>query len=148
MNALIAINFQNRRQSVDWNHDQGMLCREREFHVKNDMTIAREEISGPSSQSSPTRAKRMRSPIANDTEYGLHAYMSGTDIQRARRVASQNQASRVAINGLLDDQQAPFGRFRHSGVGRDLASTGSRRSLSQRPSLSDPERKPTARSSL
>jgi aldehyde dehydrogenase (NAD+) len=62
--------------------------------------------------------------IANDTEYGQHAYVSGTDIERARRVASQIQASRVAINGLLDDQQAPFGGFKHSDVGREFGMFG------------------------
>jgi acyl-CoA reductase-like NAD-dependent aldehyde dehydrogenase len=54
----------------------------------------------------------------------LHAYVSGTDLQRARRVASQIRAGRVAINGLLDDQQAPFGGFKHSGVGREFGTFG------------------------
>jgi aldehyde dehydrogenase (NAD+) len=49
--------------------------------------------------------------IANDTEYGLHAFVSGADIEHARRVASQIQAGRVAINGMIDDQQAPFSGF-------------------------------------
>jgi hypothetical protein len=49
--------------------------------------------------------------IANETSFGLHAFVSGTDVQRARRVASQIEAGRVAINGMLDDHQAPFGRF-------------------------------------
>jgi aldehyde dehydrogenase (NAD+) len=46
--------------------------------------------------------------------------VSGTDVQRARRVASRTQAGRVAINGMLDDQQAPFGGFKYSGVGREF----------------------------
>jgi aldehyde dehydrogenase (NAD+) len=50
--------------------------------------------------------------------------VSGTDIQRARRVASQIRAGRVAINGLLDDQQAPFGGFKHSGMGREFGIYG------------------------
>ena len=62
--------------------------------------------------------------IANDTEYGLRAYVSGTNIQRARRVASQTRAGRVAINGLLDDQQAPFGGFKQSGVGHEFGTYG------------------------
>jgi aldehyde dehydrogenase (NAD+) len=62
--------------------------------------------------------------IANDTEYGLHAYVSGTDIHRARRVASQIHAGRIAINGMLDDQQAPFGGFKNSGVGREFGIYG------------------------
>jgi aldehyde dehydrogenase (NAD+) len=62
--------------------------------------------------------------IANGTEYGLHAFVSGTDVQRARRVASQLQVGRVAINGMLDDQQAPFGGFKHSGLGREFGTYG------------------------
>jgi acyl-CoA reductase-like NAD-dependent aldehyde dehydrogenase len=62
--------------------------------------------------------------IANDTSFGLHAFVSGTDVQRERRVASQILAGRVAINGMLDDQQAPFGGFKHSGVGREFGTFG------------------------
>jgi aldehyde dehydrogenase (NAD+) len=93
-------------------------------NVKNDMTIAREEIFGPvlSVITYEDEADAIR--IANDTEYGLHGYVSGKDLQRARRVASQIQAGRIAINGLLDDQQAPFGGFKHSGVGREFGRYG------------------------
>jgi aldehyde dehydrogenase (NAD+) len=45
--------------------------------------------------------------IANDTRYGLHAFVSGTDVQRARRVGFQILAGRVAINGMPADPQAP-----------------------------------------
>ena len=93
-------------------------------NVKNDMTIAREEIFGPVLSVITYEDEEDAIKIANDTEYGLHAYVSGTDIQRARRVASQIQAGRVAINGLLDDQQAPFGGFKHSGVGREFGIYG------------------------
>jgi len=62
--------------------------------------------------------------FANDTDFGLHAFVSGTDVPRARRVASQILAGRVAINGMLDDQQAPFGGFKHSGVGREFGTFG------------------------
>jgi aldehyde dehydrogenase (NAD+) len=94
------------------------------INVKNDMTIAREEIFGPVLSVITYEDEEDAIRIANDTEYGLHAYVSGTDIQRARRVASQIQAGRVAINGLLDDQQAPFGGFKHSGVGREFGIYG------------------------
>src|SRR5580692_11539141 len=93
-------------------------------NVKNDMTIAREEIFGPVLSVIDYEDEEDAIRIANDTEYGLHAYVSGTDIQRARRVASQLQAGRVAINGMLDDQQAPFGGFKHSGVGREFGTFG------------------------
>src|SRR5258706_15263021 len=62
--------------------------------------------------------------IANDTSFGLHAFVSGTDIQRARRVASQILAGRVAINGMIDDQQAPFGGFKNTGVAREFGTFG------------------------
>jgi len=93
-------------------------------NVKNDMKIAQEEIFGPVLSVITYEDEEDAIKIANDTEYGLHAYVSGTDIQRARRVASQIQAGRVAINGMLDDQQAPFGGFKHSGVGREFGIYG------------------------
>jgi len=93
-------------------------------NVKNDMTIAREEIFGPVLSVITYEDDEDAIRIANDTEYGLHAYVSGTDIQRARHVASHLLVGRVAINGMLDDQQAPFGGFKHSGVGREFGTFG------------------------
>jgi aldehyde dehydrogenase (NAD+) len=93
-------------------------------NVKNEMTIAREEIFGPVLSVITYEDDEDAIRIANDTEYGLHAYVSGTDLQRARRVASEMQAGRVAINGLLDDQQAPFGGFKASGIGREFGTFG------------------------
>ena len=94
------------------------------INVKNDMTIAREEIFGPVLSVITYEDEEDAIRIANDSDYGLHGYVSGEDIQRARRVASQIQAGRVAINGALDDQQAPFGGFKHSGVGREFGTYG------------------------
>lgn len=62
--------------------------------------------------------------IANDSKYGLHAAVLGTDLQRARRVASQIRAGRVVINGMTDDPQAPWGGFKYSGVGREYGRYG------------------------
>ena len=93
-------------------------------NVKNDMTIAREEIFGPVLCVIAYDDEEDAIRIANDTDFGLHAYVSGIDQNRARRVASQILAGRVAINGLLDDQQAPFGGFKHSGVGREFGVYG------------------------
>jgi aldehyde dehydrogenase (NAD+) len=92
--------------------------------VKNDMTIAREEIFGPVLCVIAYENEEDAIRIANDTSFGLHAFVSGTDVQRARRVASQILAGRVAINGMLDDQQAPFGGFKHSGIGREFGTFG------------------------
>jgi aldehyde dehydrogenase (NAD+) len=93
-------------------------------NVKNEMTIAREEIFGPVLSVITYEDEEDAIRIANDTPYGLHAYVSGSDIQRVRRIASQIHAGRVAINGMLDDQQAPFGGFKHSGVGREFGVFG------------------------
>ena len=89
------------------------------------MTIAQEEIFGPvlcviaydSEEDAITDRQRLelRSP---------RAYVSGADIQRARRVASQILAGRVVINSMTDDPQAPFGGFKHSGVGREFGRFG------------------------
>ncbi|HEV2985669.1 MAG TPA: aldehyde dehydrogenase family protein [Vicinamibacterales bacterium] len=93
-------------------------------NVKNDMTIAREEIFGPVLCVIAYDTEDDAIGIANDTSFGLHAFVSGTDVARARRVASQILAGRVAINGMLDDQQAPFGGFKHSGIGREFGTFG------------------------
>src|ERR1700758_3599056 len=93
-------------------------------NVTNDMTIAREEIFGPVLCVITYETDEDAIRIANDSRYGLHAFVSGTDVQRARRVASHLLAGRVAINGMLDDQQAPFGGFKHSGVGREFGTYG------------------------
>jgi aldehyde dehydrogenase (NAD+) len=93
-------------------------------NVKNDMTIAQEEIFGPVlcviAYDSEDEAIR----IANDSKYGLHAGVLGADLQRARRVASQIRAGRVVINGMTDDPQAPWGGFKYSGVGREYGRFG------------------------
>jgi aldehyde dehydrogenase (NAD+) len=94
------------------------------INVKNDMTIAQEEIFGPVlcviTYGSEDEAIR----IANDSKYGLHASVLGTDLQRAHRVASQIRAGRVVINGMTDDPQAPWGGFKYSGVGREYGRYG------------------------
>jgi aldehyde dehydrogenase (NAD+) len=93
-------------------------------NVRNDMTIAQEEIFGPVlcviAYDSEDEAIR----IANDSKYGLHAAVLGTDLQRARRVASQIRAGRVVINGMTDDPRAPWGGFKFSGVGREYGQYG------------------------
>jgi aldehyde dehydrogenase (NAD+) len=93
-------------------------------NVKNDMTIAQEEIFGPvlCVIAYDTEDEAIR--IANDSKYGLHASVLGTDLERARRVASQIRAGRVVINGMTDDPQAPWGGFKYSGVGREYGRYG------------------------
>ena len=93
-------------------------------NVTNDMAIAQEEIFGPVLCVITYGTEEEAISIANDTRFGLHGFVSGTDVQRARRVASQILAGRVAINGMLDDPQAPWGGFKHSGVGREFGTFG------------------------
>jgi aldehyde dehydrogenase (NAD+) len=93
-------------------------------NVSNDMTIAREEIFGPvlSVITYDTDEDAIR--IANDSSYGLHGAVLGTDVARARRVASQVRSGRVVINGMTDDPQAPWGGFKFSGFGREYGAYG------------------------
>jgi len=93
-------------------------------NVKNDMAIAQEEIFGPVLCVIAYDTEEEAIRIANDSRYGLHAYVSGADLQRARRVAAQLRAGRIAINGMLDDPQAPWGGFKFSGVGREFGKFG------------------------
>jgi len=94
------------------------------INVKNDMTIAREEIFGPVLSVITYDSDDEAIRIANDSKYGLHAAVIGTDLQRARHVASQLRAGRVVINGMTDDPQAPWGGFKFSGVGREYGRYG------------------------
>jgi aldehyde dehydrogenase (NAD+) len=91
--------------------------------VTNDMTIAREEIFGPVLSVLTYRDDDHAIEIANDTDYGLHAYVFSSDPARARRVASRLQAGRVAIN-LAMEPLSPFGGFKQSGIGREYGSYG------------------------
>jgi aldehyde dehydrogenase (NAD+) len=93
-------------------------------NVKNDMTIAREEIFGPVLSVIAYDSEDDAIRIANDSRYGLHAAVLGTDLSRARRVASQLRTGRVVINGMTDDPQAPWGGFKYSGVGREYGQYG------------------------
>jgi aldehyde dehydrogenase (NAD+) len=93
-------------------------------NVKNDMTIAQEEIFGPVLSVITYDSEEEAIRIANDSRYGLHSAVIGTDLQRARRVASQLQAGRVVINNMTDDPDAPWGGFKFSGVGREYGRYG------------------------
>jgi len=93
-------------------------------NVSNDMTIAREEIFGPVLSVIAYDSDEDAIRIANDSTYGLHAVVLGTDLSRARRIASQLRAGRGVINGMTDDPQAPWGGFKFSGVGREYGRYG------------------------
>ena len=92
--------------------------------VTPQMTIARDEIFGPVLSIISYRSEEEAIAIANNTSYGLQAYVSSRDLERANRVAAQLQAGRVHINGLHDDMITPFGGFKQSGIGREFGPFG------------------------
>ncbi|GGP27151.1 aldehyde dehydrogenase family protein [Silvimonas amylolytica] len=92
--------------------------------VHNDMTIAREEIFGPVLSIITYKTEEDAIRIANDTLYGLQAYVLSSDVARAQRVANQLEAGRVAINGAPHEPAAPFGGFKQSGIGREYGKNG------------------------
>ncbi|WP_219118514.1 aldehyde dehydrogenase family protein [Janthinobacterium sp. UMAB-56] len=93
-------------------------------NVRNDMAIAQEEIFGPVLSIIAYDSEEEAIAIANDTRYGLQAYVSSRDQARANRVAAQLVAGRVFINGLYDEPLAPFGGFKQSGIGREFGTYG------------------------
>lgn len=93
-------------------------------NVKNNMRIAQEEIFGPVLSIITYQTEEEAIKIANDTTYGLQAYVSSSDEKRAHNVASQINAGRVQINGIKHDPMAPFGGFKQSGIGREFGTIG------------------------
>ncbi len=94
--------------------------------VRNEMTIAREEIFGPVLCILPYETEEQAVQIANDTPYGLAAYVWSQNNIRARRVASRIRAGQVALNGASGDMRTPFGGFKMSGNGREYGEYGLR----------------------
>jgi acyl-CoA reductase-like NAD-dependent aldehyde dehydrogenase len=89
--------------------------------VRNDMTIAREEIFGPVLAVIRSESTDQAIRIANDTEYGLSAGVWSTDHQRALDVADQLEAGTVWINDWhMVNAAYPFGGYKQSGLGREL----------------------------
>ncbi len=87
--------------------------------VNNQMTIAREEIFGPVLVVIPYETEEEAVQIANDTPYGLAAYVQGTSQERTRKVARQLRAGMVHINGAQGGLGSPFGGYKQSGIGRE-----------------------------
>ncbi len=87
--------------------------------VDNDMTIAREEIFGPVLSMIPFDTEEDAVRIANDTDYGLAAYVQSGDQKRAQKVARQLRAGMVHINGAARASGSPFGGYKMSGNGRE-----------------------------
>jgi aldehyde dehydrogenase (NAD+) len=105
--------------------DKGYYVKPTVFaNVKNDMTIAKEEIFGPVVSILGYDSVDQAVKIGNDTEYGLAAYVSGTDMTKVRDVASKLRAGQVSINGGGGDMTAPFGGYKMSGNGREWGDYG------------------------
>jgi aldehyde dehydrogenase (NAD+) len=105
--------------------DRGYFVRPTVFvNVKNSMAIAQEEIFGPVLSVISYKTEEEAIEIANDTIYGLHGYVSGGNLERAHKVASQIIAGRVYVNGFFEPHDAPFGGFKQSGLGREVGIEG------------------------
>lgn len=92
--------------------------------VTNDMTIAREEVFGPVLAMIPYKDDAEAVEIANDTPYGLSAYVQSGDDDRAMAMARQLRAGMVHINGADKSFGSPFGGYKMSGNGREGGALG------------------------
>ena len=92
--------------------------------VTPDMRISREEIFGPVIAMLPYDSLEQAVELANDTVYGLAAYVQAVDMDKARKVASQLRAGNVYINNPKWDAGLPFGGYKQSGNGREYAEYG------------------------
>ncbi|MCX4174756.1 MULTISPECIES: aldehyde dehydrogenase family protein [Paraburkholderia] len=93
-------------------------------NVRPSMTIAREEIFGPVLVIMPYRDEDDAIAIANDSPFGLAAYVQSADHERARRVAFRLRAGSVYLNYPSWDAGSPFGGYKQSGNGREYAEWG------------------------
>jgi aldehyde dehydrogenase (NAD+) len=92
--------------------------------VTSDMTIAREEIFGPVTAVMIYDAPEEALAIANETAYGLGAYVFGRDREKLLDIARGFQAGRVFINGAPSNAVAPMGGYKKSGNGREMGVFG------------------------
>jgi len=92
--------------------------------VRNDMTIAREEIFGPVLSIIPYEDEDDAIRIANDTPYGLSGFVTSGNLERARRVARSIRSGNVHVNGARVDFAGCFGGFKQSGNGREWGEAG------------------------
>ena len=92
--------------------------------VNNDMEIARTEIFGPVLSVMPFETEEEAIKIANDTPYGLTNYIQTQDPDKVKRVARKLRSGMVDVNGAGIAVDAPFGGFKHSGIGREAGEHG------------------------
>ena len=92
--------------------------------VNNEMEIARTEIFGPVLSVIPFETEEEAIKIANDTDYGLTNYIQTQDTEKVKRVARKLRSGMVDVNGAGIAVDAPFGGFKHSGIGREAGEHG------------------------
>uniref|UniRef100_UPI0006692517 aldehyde dehydrogenase family protein n=1 Tax=Burkholderia cenocepacia TaxID=95486 RepID=UPI0006692517 len=93
-------------------------------NVTPGMTIATEEIFGPVLSIMTYRTEDEAVALANDSVYGLAAYVQSKDLERARRIAARLRVGNVHINYPAWNPAAPFGGYKRSGNGREYAEFG------------------------
>lgn len=105
--------------------DVGYFARPTVFaDVRNDMEVAQQEIFGPVLVMMPFDSEEEAIEIANDTPFGLAAYIETGDADRAQRVSRQLESGLVAINGVGRAAGSPFGGYKQSGIGREGGTFG------------------------
>ena len=92
--------------------------------VSNDMEVARTEIFGPVLSVIPFETEEEAIKIANDTPYGLTNYIQTQDSEKVKRIARKLRSGMVDVNGAGIAVDAPFGGFKHSGIGREAGEYG------------------------
>jgi succinate-semialdehyde dehydrogenase/glutarate-semialdehyde dehydrogenase len=93
--------------------------------VPADATIVRDEIFGPVAPVVTFATDEEVVRLANDSEYGLAAYVYAGNLQRALRLGEAFDAGMVGVNrGVVSDPSAPFGGVKQSGLGREGAREG------------------------
>ena len=92
--------------------------------VNNNMEVARTEIFGPVLSVMPFETEEEAIEIANDTPYGLTNYIQTKDPEKVKRVARKLRSGMVDVNGAGIAVDAPFGGFKHSGIGREAGEHG------------------------
>ena len=92
--------------------------------VNNNMEIARTEIFGPVLSVIPFENEEHAIDIANDTDYGLTNYIQTQDNKKVQRVARKLRSGMVDVNGAGIAVDAPFGGYKHSGIGREAGKEG------------------------
>ena len=105
--------------------DKGYFVKPTAFaDVNNQMQIARTEIFGPVLSIIPFETEEEAIKIANDTPYGLLNFIQTQDQAKANRVARKLRSGMVDINGAGLAPDAPFGGYKHSGIGREAGKFG------------------------